>query len=98
MMEFRSYSKVGGYPLYYNVFYRQHGSTFEEQLCSACAKQFSIKINTDPDDITDLRIEQQANWENPNMYCTECSERIESAYGEDDCDPIDSSTITSVKL
>lgn len=87
MMEFRSYSKVGGYPLYYDVFYRQHGSRFGQQLCPRCAKQFSFKLNADPDDITDLCIEQKANWENPNMYCDECSERIESAYAEDDEEP-----------
>jgi hypothetical protein len=24
----------------------------------------------------------QANWEDPNLYCAHCSERIESAYAE----------------
>tara|TARA_Y100001937_G_C6845362_1_gene209660 strand:+ start:189 stop:344 length:156 start_codon:yes stop_codon:yes gene_type:complete len=32
-------------------------------------------------------VKMATNWEDKNLYCDECSEKIESAYAEDhDCD------------
>ncbi len=33
--------------------------------------------------------EAAVNWETPNLYCDECSEKIESAYGEPDTEEAD---------
>lgn len=30
------------------------------------------------------KYEAEVNWENPDLYCTQCEERIESAYAEDE--------------
>lgn len=45
-------------------------------LCPKCAnkhEEYSADI-----------VEYDANWEDTSLYCDDCSERIESAYGEDD--------------
>lgn len=31
------------------------------------------------------------NWEDPDLYCDDCSERIESAYGDKESDESDES-------
>lgn len=41
--------------------------------CPACANELDVA----PGDVVDV------NWENPELYCDECGERIESAYAED---------------
>lgn len=42
-------------------------------LCADCAQKERDNIAA-----------ADANWEDPSLYCDECSERIESAYAEDD--------------
>ncbi len=53
----------------YPVFY----STNEGVICPACA-------NNNPEGI----IGYGANWEDPDMLCTDCGTRIESAYADED--------------
>lgn len=55
----------------YPLFYVTKGSC----LCPDCA--------TDNDQ-NDPIVAADVNWENPDLYCDECSARIESAYAEND--------------
>lgn len=67
--ELSAYAWPGGYP----IFYIDRESNV---LCVECARR-------DVDDsqaVTDADI----NWEDPSLYCADCSARIESAYAEDD--------------
>ena len=56
-----------GYPLFYIVDY--------EVLCAPCAQEAKDEDNE--------IVETHCNWENPDLYCDTCSERIESAYGDE---------------
>ena len=63
----RSFTSIGGYPLFYVT--KQNNC-----LCPDCAS--SNDQDYDPIAATDV------NWEDPDLYCDECSNRIESAYAE----------------
>jgi hypothetical protein len=63
-----SYVWPGGYPVAY---YAEDGTTF----CPDCANQ----TDAEPP-ITAV----DANWEDANLYCDGCGQRIESAYAEDE--------------
>lgn len=66
----RKFTAVGSYPIFYVT---KHSKC----LCPACAaEEESNDDNYDPIVATD------ANWEDPELYCDGCSERIESAYAE----------------
>lgn len=54
----------------YPMFYLTHDN---DVLCPSCA-------NNEQDAISAA----DANWEDPQMYCEECNNRIESAYAEDE--------------
>ena len=64
----RSYTPIGGYPLFY--------VTDNNCLCSNCAD------NNDPE--YDPIVAVDVNWENSDLYCDECSARIDSAYADND--------------
>lgn len=58
------------WPGVYPVFYvNKDGSV----LCPACAQKERKSL-----------VAGGANWEDPDLYCDECSNRIESAYAEKD--------------
>jgi hypothetical protein len=64
----------GGYPLFY---LDGQNST----LCPDCAR----KSDEDPDEVRGFKpVACDANWEDPGLFCDNCSTRIESAYAEDD--------------
>ena len=67
------YSMVGSYPLFY-----LDGSSMV--LCPSCAQE-SLALDIRDDD---RAVCSDVNWENPSLYCDQCSERIESAYAEED--------------
>jgi len=46
-------------------------------LCPECATE-RLEDGIDPP------VDVDANWEDPSLYCDECSQRIESAYAEDE--------------
>ncbi len=54
----------------YPILYLTHR---DEILCCDCASEEGYEIAV-----------AGINWENPHIYCDECSERIESAYADDD--------------
>jgi hypothetical protein len=66
------YTSVGCYPLFYVV------RCFKDEAvwCARCCNEA-----TDPDAVI---IACDANWEDPDLTCDACSERIESAYAEDE--------------
>ena len=63
----------GLYPLAYVT--PQH-----DVLCAECANEYEASPRDC--DASDLPIKQFINWEDPSLYCDECSERIPSAYAE----------------
>lgn len=65
----RRFTNVGCYPLFYVT--RKCGV-----LCAECAGE-----NDYQDDPVDGA---EVNWEAPDLYCDACSQRIESAYAEDE--------------
>ena len=64
------YAWPGGYPMFYVT---KRGNV----LCPDCA-------NAEGKDSDDPPVAHDANWEDPNLYCDACSQRIESAYAEDE--------------
>lgn len=69
----------GGYPLF---FLTSDGET----LCPKCAREEVWQIARAVRDKSrdGWRVEgHDANWEDPEMRCAHCNERIESAYAED---------------
>ena len=57
-----------GYPLFYII-------NNEEVWCSGCCNDNLVG---------DEAVIQDANWENPELYCCNCSSKINSAYGNDE--------------
>ena len=67
----------GGYPLYYVT---QDGGV----LCPGCAKTAELEgLTNNPDDPQWYIVAAQANWEDEELTCDHCNEKIESAYGKD---------------
>ena len=66
------FSSVGCYPLFYIV----SGWRCDEQhvWCARCCNE--------ADDSMCTIVQCEANWEDPELYCEACEERIESAYAE----------------
>jgi len=65
-----AYAWPGGYPLFY----------MDEEnnvLCPRCAFK-------DKDDEYRIITDYEINWEDSTLYCEECNDLIESAYGTDD--------------
>ena len=58
----------GGYPLYYL-------DNENNVLCPACASKDGYESEPVACDV---------NWEDPDLYCDDCGERIESAYAEEE--------------
>ena len=69
-----------GYPLYYIL----DSATYYESkvLCADCCTE---EYNYDDGD----QVEHHVNFENHQMYCGECSDKIEAAYEEDDSEDED---------
>lgn len=65
----RNFTSIGCYPLLYI-------SEGRRVLCPDCALE--CEGEGTPMDSGGV------NWEDPSLFCDECSERIESAYAEDD--------------
>jgi len=65
------FTSMGCYPILYLT-----GRS--DVLCPDCANEYEAGSD-DPEapQVFDI------NWEDPDLYCDECSQRIESAYAED---------------
>ncbi len=74
--KFQTYVWPGGYPVY-------HLCADYGVLCPKCANGNS-EVGTSQDTPKDWRIVASGiNWEDPDLYCDHCEQRIESAYAED---------------
>lgn len=70
------YGWPGGYPMYY-VVTDEYGKNLDV-ACPRCASGDGDLGHGDK------VIDYDVNWEDPDMYCSACNERIESAYAEKD--------------
>ena len=70
------YTWPGGYSIYYIC-------ADSGVLCPDCANSDDV-INAEPYDNQWVLVEHDCNWEDPELYCDNCSKRIESAYAEED--------------
>jgi hypothetical protein len=69
-----AYAWPGGYPMYYV-------DSENSALCVACAR----KADADADEFEKFKpCAFDINWEDTSLYCDQCSQRIASAYGDDD--------------
>jgi hypothetical protein len=69
----RANTELGGYPFYY---IDGDGSV----LCPKCGQ----RSDEDPDEVPQFKpVGYGINWEDPCLFCDDCSERIPSAYAED---------------
>ncbi len=62
-----AYAWPGGYPIFYL-------DSENNVLCPSCANQ--------NDEYTAPIVAHDCNWEDPDLYCDHCDNRIESAYAE----------------
>lgn len=67
----RKYSKLGGYPIFYI-----HMKT-NTVVCPSCA---GLTVKDEEEDAEDFTPE--VNYENEHLYCDQCGDQIESAYGD----------------
>lgn len=74
-----AYAWPGGYPMFYLT---ADGGV----LCPDCANgEHGSEASTSPEADAQWQIvAYDANWEDPHLFCDHCSERIESAYAEED--------------
>lgn len=66
--KFRKYTTLGGYPVFYI-------DLRNDCLCNECATEQYVEDNNSI-------MGGDINWENTELYCDICSERIESAYAK----------------
>ena len=74
------YAWPGGYPMYLVM-------SDGEPLCMTCARREYHRLARAmrDNDTTGgwLPLSPDINWEDPDLYCAHCGNRIESAYAED---------------
>jgi hypothetical protein len=71
--ELAKYTSFGCYPLLYV-------DGRDQALCAECANEFDaadVEADSRP-------IAACVNWGDPNLFCDQCGERIESAYAEEE--------------
>lgn len=77
--EFDAYAWPGGYPIYYIC---EDG----EALCPKCCNE-NKELIAEAEEYLDRQwqiVGRDINYEDPDLYCAHCCERIESAYAEED--------------
>lgn len=74
--EWPRYTSVGCYPLFY--FTKDNGV-----LCPKCANK-NLRLTLDKSDPQWFITAADINYEDADLYCDNCSERIESAYAEEE--------------
>jgi hypothetical protein len=69
------YTSIGSYPLFYL-------DDKDNVLCPFCAAEEEANAK-DPEHWARGIAACGINWEDPQLYCDECSRRIESAYADE---------------
>lgn len=78
-MEVPAFSSYGSYPIFYLIKDAESGDRGGlDVACADCVNNRKYLGSTDG------AFDYDANWEDPDMYCSACNERIESAYAEDE--------------
>lgn len=76
--EFKKYTSVGCYPIFY---IKKSGFMSDSCLCSDCLN------DTEERNYLEVSSADQViaaiNYEDPDLYCDNCSEKIEPAYNEE---------------
>ena len=70
-----TFTEIGCYPLFYVT-------KTNDVLCPSCVNK-NISSCKDEEDINFI-VARDTNWEDPMLYCDDCSEKIPSAYLDDD--------------
>jgi hypothetical protein len=70
------YAWPGGYPMFAVT---SDGAALCHRCCDSERSSIGFTCGTDGRAIVGLAV----NWEDPDLFCDHCSNRIESAYGED---------------
>ena len=73
--DYISYAWPGGYPIFYVT--KDCGV-----LCPKCSNE-NKELTKDKDDPQWFIVDYDVNWEDESLYCDNCNEKIESAYGGD---------------
>jgi hypothetical protein len=71
---FSAYAWPGGYPIF-------HVTVDCDELCAKCANEHGH--TNEPKDDWQI-IGSDINWEDENLLCVHCGERIKSAYGDNE--------------
>jgi len=74
--DYISYDWPGGYPIFYVT--KDCGV-----LCPKCANE-NKELTKDIEDPQWFIVDCDINYEDESLYCDNCNEKIESAYGEDE--------------
>ena len=77
--ELPSYTDWGGYPILYVITYRRECCV----LCAECATA-CMRAAHETGEHRAYKLQADVNYEDPDLYCEDCCERIESAYAEPD--------------
>lgn len=64
-----SFTVLGGYPIFYL-------NNHNDVLCANCANEH--------EEYDETIVDYDVNYEDSSLYCDHCSQRIESAYAEDE--------------
>ena len=75
-----TFSEIGCYPLFYVT-------KSNDVICPSCVNS-NISSCKDKEDINYI-VAIDTNWEDPMLYCDECSEKIPSAYADDDAEIVE---------
>jgi len=76
--ELDAYAWPGGYP----VFYVEKGFSGESVVCRKCANHTVNETETAAENTSHRIVGWDINYEDPDLYCSACGDRIESAYAE----------------
>lgn len=77
--KFDRFTSLGCYPLFYIVKSAEHRD--QSVLCPDCATT-DLRTAHEYGTHRAFQVTPDVNYEDPDLFCDECSERIESAYAE----------------
>lgn len=81
-----SYVWPGGYPVFYYCCSNPYYPNNLDTLCPDCANKEEAEQKDVEEEQKSKIVGCDPNWEDPDLYCDQCNQRIESAYAEPDED------------
>ena len=76
--EFKKYTSIGSYPIFY---IKKSGFMSDSCLCSDCLNDAEEREYLEVSSAD--QVIAAINYEDPDLHCDHCSEKIESAYNEE---------------